>query len=109
VRRWVENCEAKDSLKQAEHKYESKDKLRVEDIEKEDVRNDEASNTLEISEDTENVVNSHDKRSQEDMAADHDLQGKHSGLNEAVNMDVRRLVASRMQLIKEQSFRKKKT
>jgi hypothetical protein len=30
------NCEAKDSLKQAEHKYESKDKL--EDIEKEDVR-----------------------------------------------------------------------
>jgi hypothetical protein len=35
----LKNCEAKDNLKQAEHKYESKDKL--EDIEKEDVRNDE--------------------------------------------------------------------
>jgi hypothetical protein len=54
----LKNCEAKDSLKQAEHKYESKDKL--EDIEKEDVRNDEASNTLEISENTENVINTHD-------------------------------------------------
>jgi hypothetical protein len=63
----LKNCEAKDSLKQAEHKYESKDKL--EDIEKEDVRNDEASNRLEISEDTENVVNTHDKGTQEGMAA----------------------------------------
>jgi hypothetical protein len=71
-REGLKNCEAKDSLKQAEHKYESKDKL--EDIEKEDVRNDEASNTLEISEDTENVVNTQDKETQEDQ----DVQGKHS-------------------------------
>jgi hypothetical protein len=68
----VPNCEAKDNLKQAENKYESKDKL--EDIEKEDVRNDEASNTLQISEDTENVVNTHEKGTQEDQ----DVQGKHS-------------------------------
>jgi hypothetical protein len=67
----LKNCEAK-----AGHKYESKDKL--EGIEKEDVRNDEASNTLEISEDTENVVNTHDNRTQEDMVADHDLEGKHT-------------------------------
>jgi carbamate kinase len=80
------NCEAKDSLKQAEHKDESKDKL--EDIKKEDISNDEASKILEISEDTENVVNTHDKGTQEGLVADHDLQGKHSSLNEAVNMDV---------------------
>jgi hypothetical protein len=65
----LKNCEAKDGLKHVEHKYESKDKL--EGIEKEDVRNDEASDTLEISVDTENVVNTHDKGTQEDMVADH--------------------------------------
>jgi hypothetical protein len=63
----LKNCKAKDSWKQAEHKYESKDKQ--EDIEKEDVRNGEASKTLEISEDSENVANAHDRGTREDKVA----------------------------------------
>jgi hypothetical protein len=40
-----------------------------------DVKNDEASNTLEESEDKENVANANDKGTQEDIIADQDLQG----------------------------------
>jgi hypothetical protein len=54
----------------------------------EDVRNDEASNALEESKDTENVASAHDQGSQEHMIADQDLQGEHSSLNEVTNMDV---------------------
>jgi hypothetical protein len=45
-------------------------------------------NVLQESEDTENVINAHDKGTHEDLNTDHDLQGKHNSLNEAVNMDV---------------------
>jgi hypothetical protein len=45
-------------------------------------------NKLEEMENTENVINAHDKRTQEDIIVDQDVQGKHSSLNEAVNMNV---------------------
>jgi hypothetical protein len=57
----------------------------------ENVRIDEASNTLEESEGTENVVNAHDKGTQNNMIADQDLQGKHGSLKEATNMDVQEI------------------
>jgi hypothetical protein len=48
---------------------------------------------LEDSEDTENVINAHDKGTHEDMNTDQDLQGKHSSLNEAVSLDVEETVS----------------
>jgi hypothetical protein len=45
-------------------------------------------NTLEELEDTGNGINAHDKDTHKDLNTDHDLQGKHSSLNEGVNMEV---------------------
>jgi hypothetical protein len=43
---------------------------------------------LEELENIENIVNVHDKRIQEGTITDQDLQGKHSSLNGATNMEV---------------------